>query len=432
MSDKVVQIRPDRKPLGHYIRIGSTGHNLLEEGLAGNRVHIERAVFDAAVVRSQASLRDALRDAGAELILDTNVAELSSIGRYEGVARNCPWAVAGRPLAASDFEGSSGNERLLKIAQCAVENKFRTILAPTHLLTGPDDPNFALDVRICSELRSALDASGGAAISIDYPLLISMTSLRDDRERSAYIAALWSLPFDNLWLRIGDFGASATPIGVRRYIEAAQDFQQLQRPLLGDNIAGLNALAALAFGAVGGIAHGIGIGETFNNGTWKRPPTKRDQKGGAGTRILVPLLDRHLKPAQLKAIMDANGGRRMASCHDPICCKRGYDDMVADPRGHNLRTRNAQVLALSRVPDFGRAGHFLSEDLSKAERTSAMMGRLKIADLETKELILDETDRLHRLHVVLEALQGQGVDQRRSLVPAPRGSRAPRASRMSR
>ncbi len=267
MSDKVVQIRPDRKPLGHYIRIGSTGHNLLEEGLAGNRIYIERAVFDAAVVRSQAGLRDALRNAGAELILDTNIAELSSIGRYEGVARNCPWAVAGRPLAAPDFDGPSGNERFLKIAQCAVENKFRTILAPTHLLMGPGDPNFALDVRICRELRSVLDASGGEEISIDYPLLISMTSLRDARERAAYIAALRSLPFENLWLRIGSFGASATPTGVRRYIEAAHDFLELERPLLGDNIAGLNALAALAFGAVGGIVHGIGIGETFRNGT---------------------------------------------------------------------------------------------------------------------------------------------------------------------
>ncbi len=149
-------------------------------------------------------------------------------------------------------------------------------------------------------------------------------------------------------------------------------------------------------------------------------------------RILIPLLDRNFKPAQLKAIMDANGGRRITACHDPSCCKRGYDDMVADPRGHYLRTRNAQVLSLSRVPDFRRAEHFLSEDLSKAERTSAMVGRLKIADPETKEIIGNETDRLHRLHVVLEAIQENGADQRRSQVPSPRGSRVPRSSRMSR
>jgi hypothetical protein len=431
MSDKIVQIRPDRYPLAHYVRIGGTGHNKLEEGLAGNRVPIDRAVFNAAVVKSQAGLRDALRAAGAELILDTNVAELSSIGRYDGQARSCPWAVAGRPLSISDFEGFAGNERLLKIAQCAVGNKFRTILAPTHLLTGSDDPNLALDVRLCRELRAVLDASGGTGISIDYPLLISMTSLRDSRERAAYIAALRALPFENLWLRIGDFGASATPTGVRRYIDAAHDFTELGRPIVGDNIAGLNGLAALAFGAIGGIAHGVGIGETFNNGTWKRSPTSGGQ-GGTGTRVLVPLLDRNFKLAQLKAIMEARGGRRMAACHDPTCCRRGYDDMVADPLGHYLRARNSQIMSLSRIPDFHRAEHFLSEDLSKAERTSAMIGRLDIADLETRKIIAKETDRLHRLHVVLEALQENGADQHRSLIPQPRGSRLPRSSRISR
>ncbi|MDB5072844.1 MAG: hypothetical protein JWM87_3955 [Candidatus Eremiobacteraeota bacterium] len=432
MREKIVQIRRDQNPLGHFIRIGSTGHIQLEEALAGDRVQIERAVFDASVVKSQAHLRDALRGAGAELILDTNVAELASVGRYDGVVRNCAWAAGDRPLQGSDFDGSAGKERMLKIAQCALEHNFRTVLAPTHLLSGAEDPNFALDLRICRELRSALDASGGAAVSIDYPLLISATTLREPRGRAALIAALKSLPFDNLWLRIAGFGASATPIAVRRYIEALQDFQGLERPLVGDNVAGLNGLAALAFGALGGIVHGIGIGETFNNGTWKRRPTKRDQKGGAGTRILLPFLDRHLKPAQLKDVMDANGGRRLAACHDATCCRRGYDDMIADPRGHYLRTRRSQMLALSQVSEFMRPNHFLREDLTKAERTSAMMGRLKLSDPKVKEIIGEETDRLHRLHVMLEVLQEQGIDQRRALVPAPRASRTIRSSRISR
>ena len=40
----------------------------------------------------QRDLVDALRQAGHELVLDTNVAELSVIGRYQGAAQGAQWA----------------------------------------------------------------------------------------------------------------------------------------------------------------------------------------------------------------------------------------------------------------------------------------------------------------------------------------------------
>ena len=41
------------------------------------------------------------------------------------------------------------------------------------------------------------------------------------------------------------------------YIEACRDFHKQGIPVIGDHVGGLPGLAALAFGAVGGIAHGV-------------------------------------------------------------------------------------------------------------------------------------------------------------------------------
>ena len=108
--------------------------------------------------------------------------------------------------------------------------------------------------------------AGGGAIAIDYPLTLKYGSLRDPAQRRVLIAGLKGLPFDNLWLRVSGFGADTEAPMLRRYIAAAVDFQQLDRPIVADGVGGLAAVAVAAFGAAGGISHGLGEKERFAAG----------------------------------------------------------------------------------------------------------------------------------------------------------------------
>ncbi len=187
---EVIPLYPDRPPIAQYIRISTTGHNqldaLLESGRLtwDGRLWLDRAVLDAAAAPRQTALMSALLDRGAELVLDTNVAELSSPGRFEGAVRQAPWAIQGRPLQLDDWSGARGYERVSQIARFAVEHRFQSVLTPTHLLAGTHDHAFDSDQRILEQLRRALDDAGGARVAIDYPLLIPNRIMRDHHERA--------------------------------------------------------------------------------------------------------------------------------------------------------------------------------------------------------------------------------------------------------
>jgi len=404
--------------VAQFLRIGTTGHNqmeaLLESGRLtyDGRLWLDRAVLGAAAAPRQTSLMRALADRGAELVLDTDVAELSSLGRFEGVVRQAPWAIQGRPLQLDDWRGARGHERVMQIARFAVEHGFRSVLAPTHLLAGHRDRAFDTDRNVLEQLRRALDDVGGADVALDYALLIPNRILRDSDERAAFIAALRGQPFENLWLRIAGFGIDATPVGVRRYISALHEFVDQDHPIVADGVAGLAGLATVAFGAAGGIAHGVGVLERFDTRSWSKRPEKKS-KGGAGTRALVPMLDRQLKVEELKAIAAASGGSRLVSCVDMKRCRRGLTDTLHDPKPHYLYQRRAPLEALSRVPESRRAEHHLSQMLAPADRHARMLNRLKIADPKVKKILDQSGHRVEQLLHVLEDFHVVSANERR-------------------
>lgn len=84
MAENVVYLHREPDPIGHFLRVGNTGHRQLEELLGSGQMMLDRVVVDASSVSREHDLLRALADSGAELILDTNIAELSSIGRYAG------------------------------------------------------------------------------------------------------------------------------------------------------------------------------------------------------------------------------------------------------------------------------------------------------------------------------------------------------------
>ena len=402
MYGKVHYIHGRPTPIGHFIRVGHSGHRQLETLFARGRFAPDRIVIDAARFDTQRELINTLSAAGTEIVIDPAVAELSSVGRFEGGSKGLAWANKTRPLDYVDFQGVEEGTVAKRIADFAAARDVDTVLAPTHLLEGARDKWVSIDARSTLLLREALDKAGRSDIAIDYQLIIPYGVLRDSAHRRALVGVLRSLPFDNLWIRVAGFGADATPVGVRRYISSLLDLHAMQKPIIADCAGGLAALGVTAFGAAAGIAHGVAERERFDAGDWRRWP--RAGGGGQNGRLYLPGIDRYFKLADARAIMEARGGRRLLACQDRDCCPRGLDDMLNDPKAHFLTQRRNQVLDLQRMPDLRRTSRFLDYHLASADRTARQVAKLKIADDRLQKSLRWATLRLDRLRGALEDL----------------------------
>jgi len=379
------------------------------------RLSAERLVLDASAFARQNDLIEALRGAGRELSLDTNVAELSSIGRFQGAAKTAPWAQPDGILTPLHILGNQ-NPVLAQIARFAVSNKLDRLHAPTHFLAdGVRDPWFKVDLEACERLRYLLDIEGGKEIAIDYPLILTNAALNDAAERAALLSGLAGLPIQSVWLRTSGFGADATPIGIRKYIVALKDFQTLRIPVVSDGVGGMASLAIAAFGAASGLAHGVAEKERFDAAKWNKPPTE-GRSGGGGYSVLLSGIDRLLKKDEAELLMGAPHARRLFSCQNRACCPGGFEDTLKDAKGHYLRQRQIHCEALSIVPDQLKPQHFLEKTLTPAHRTARQASKLKINNERLGVALVKNALRLERMGDVLEDLKR--IDEDATRAPA--------------
>lgn len=421
MSENVVYLHGQPSSIGHFLRIGASGHRQLETLFGAGKMLLDRVVVDASAAARQQDLISSLAEAGAELILDTNVAELSAPGRFSGAAKSAPWANPASILTPDDLLPNANRDVIGQIARFAVRHGYHAVLAPTHILEGSPDPLFGVDREATIALRKALDAEGGRSIEINYLLNITYASLRDPAQRRAFIAGLTDLPFSNLWPRVSGFGADATPMGLRRYIAAMMDFIRLGRPIVADGVGGLAGMAIAAFGAAGGICHGVAEKERFDSSAWNKPP--KEGGGGRERRVLIAGIDRLLSLKQVEALMAAPGARKLLSCQDRSCCQHGLDDMLKDPKAHYLRQRTRQIDDIAAVPDNRRMRHFLDRELPDVERVARNAAKLKVGDEALLKVLTSSSVRLEKMQAVLEDL-GKSVGDAPRALPPPRPAAA--------
>ena len=146
------------------------------------------------------------------------------------------------------------------IAEFAHKNGFTQLLGPTHLLSSANDAWLRRDIEMMKIVRDELRRLH-SNISLIYPLALPIQLLRDPVQREVIVSAISEAPCDAIWLRIENFGQYATGDKVASYIAACEDFRALGKPLVADCVSGLPGLGLLAFGAVGGLAHGITLFE---------------------------------------------------------------------------------------------------------------------------------------------------------------------------
>lgn len=412
------------QPIRQFIRIGHSGHRQLETLLASGRLEIDRAVFEAANIKYQSELLNMLRVAGVEIVLDTNMAETATPGRFESIAKRLDWANKDRPWSPSDFSRGANRDTTSLIAECAVTNRVKTVLAPTHLLghKGPLHPWFEIDRHMCVELRAALDSSGGRHIAIDYLLMVPYGCLMDAAQRRMLVARLAGLPFDNLWVRAANFGRDATPMGFQRYTVGLLDFHDLGKPIVADGVGGLIGLGVAAFGSVSALSYGVAQNERFDPGNWNRPRKKSDG-GGQAKWVYFPPLDLLLKTSQAAVLLNTRGARPFLACNDPMCCALGADDMLRSHKAHFLTQRKFQLENLSRIPETRRAGHFIDHHLREAERQAQRAAKLNTGDDVLTKALNRNSERLHNLRCVAETLHETLPETTRAAPLAQRSQR---------
>lgn len=403
MTDNVIYLHGKPREIAHTTRVGFREHGLCEQLLSANKLASRRFVLEAATegTRRQKSLIRSLKDRKAEIVLDTNCAELSVPGRFSGSMKSAPWAAEGRILEAADFVPGTNRSVIEPIARYAVRGDVTAVFSPAHFLGENDQGWQAIDLKSCEALRRALDQHGGSHIPIDYPIIASYAQFRDPRFRKSLRDDLRNMPIDRVWLRIAGFGSGATGVGISRFVEGSTDFHELGVPLIADCVGGIASLAVAAMGGVSGFASGLEGKQRFDASDWLKPSGSGG--GGGSKRIFVAGLDRFVSTSEMREFFDGTRtSRQLFGCSDPACCG-DIDKMLRNPEAHHAVQTGRLIKSLSDTPESLRAEQFLETYFLERVKTAARANKIRnMADDIRKKI----GSSARRLELAYEALSG--------------------------
>lgn len=395
MSNVIHLPRPtDARPVGAsaglYFRVGRNQHKDLLDVLSGGVRDFHGLVIDGTNADRHSELHLQALDLGLDVVLDPKTHAMAFPGGHTNSMGNLPWGYE-RPHTVADFEGSSGTRIANEIASFAAERQYTQVLGPCHVLSGANDRWLRRDIDMMGRTRLALDANEKGTQLI-YPLSLPMRVFRDPVERGAIVSAIADAPMDALWLRVDNYGSDATGEKTVAYIQAARDLHALGVPIIADFVGGLSALGLLAFGSVGGIAHGVTFLEGFKASSWRRPPQPGRAGSGNATRVYVPRLDMLLKPDDASHFLTSSTRTRAVhGCRNSHCCPAGLADMLSHPSRHFMYQRTEEVMRVTAPPLSVRGSEYLdkfvrpiSDDVSAATGLGAISKEMR-AKLDKKQ-----------------------------------------------
>ncbi len=384
------QARSGPRPLALFVRVGRNDHREMLDLIATGEQGIFGFIIEAQYVERHRELMTEARRRNFDLILDPKTQPMGLPGGHTARLAALPWGLE-RHHNITDFEGTAGRTRTAQIVEAAAANGFTQIFGPTHLLSGPNDPWLRRDIDMMGWTRDSISASE-TDLGLIYSLAVPMEVLRKRAERQALIAAIADAPCDAIWLKIENFGDDATGEKTVAYIETCRDFHERGIPVVGDHVGGLPGLGVLAFGAVGGIAHGVTMRQKFQAAGWRRPPTS--SSGGPAWRVYLPQLDMLVKPAVAQALLGTSTRiRGRLGCRDTHCCPHGVRDMIDRPARHALYQRAREVEWLSATPQTLRVVRYLDERVRPvSDDVAAMAGVTGLDEMLQKSLIKKQSD----------------------------------------
>lgn len=406
MADNVIQmsqprtVRPVSEPLGHFVRAGHNDHVELLNLMASGDADFFGIVFDATHVDRHKELREQVIARGLDAILDPRTQPAATVGGFTGSLGALPWG-EDRPHRIDDFRGPAGRQRVASLADFVLDKGFTQVIAPTHLLQDASDPWLGRDVEVTCWLRDYLDRNGGRRIPIIFSLAIPYSVLRNRTERLPIIDALRDVPAAEVWLKTDNFGSNSTPTATRNFIEAGVDFHSLEIPIIGDLIGGLLGIGLLAFGAIGGIAHGVTLQERFNASHWRRSRSSGNT-GFTNRRVYIRELDLLLTRSEAQSLFGSSSrARALFACRDAHCCPRGMPDMLGNPARHFLYQRIQEIAGLAPIPGSMRAQRYLEHYLRPATDRALAAAGINWPDDAMAKKTRDNQKRLENLRIAL-------------------------------
>lgn len=358
MSPQLQLLPPVPPPVGLYIRPGWNDHVVLQQVLVEGHAPTG-FVFDARFGSRHRELWEATTDAHLDAVLDPGMQELwSPAGRTRSGLMDLPWAgVAdeGEP----GLRGEGGRQLVGQIAQYVTDHGFGAVISPTHYLLGPTDPNLGVDVHLARQLRDNLNARGRSDVRIYFRVSTAASTLGTPASRSALLAAIANLDVDAVWLRLHPFGtSSAGPLALRRYIETCLDLGAMNVPLVGER-TGTVGLALLGFNVLGGIECGVTLGEQFDASRLLRPPRLDGKPFSNPGLVYLAALETFVSRADGRTLLARRATKAAVGCRDSMCCRRGPDDMVRDPRRHGVIQRIRETDEAGATPAHRRPERYL-------------------------------------------------------------------------
>jgi hypothetical protein len=259
-------------------------------------------------------------------------------------------------------------------------------------------------------------------LGLIYPLAVPLTVLRNKAERRALIAAIGDAPCGAIWLKVQHFGDDATGEKLAAYIDACRDFHERGLPLVGDHIEGLPGLGALAFGAVGGIAHGVTMQQNFKAGGWRNPRVKGT--GGPSLRVYIPPLDLLMKPRVTEQLFAAAPKMRaLCACRDTHCCPHGARDMLQHPGRHAIYQRAREIELLSTAPESLRAVQYLNQNVRRVSDHVAAVAAYPITDMDLTKTLQDKQRGMSRFRQMIAHLVETADCESVAVAPSRRRTR---------
>jgi len=83
--------------------------------------------FETSRINNQRKLRTAMREAGTEIVLDSEAAELAVAAKFAGHSRRAPWALREGTLGPDHYQSGSESDVIGQIARFAVDTQVRTV-----------------------------------------------------------------------------------------------------------------------------------------------------------------------------------------------------------------------------------------------------------------------------------------------------------------
>jgi hypothetical protein len=393
-------VRPTPEPLGLYIRVGRNDHKELLSILNSGGNAFFGIVLDPTLHKRQAELRETVLQKGFDVVLDPRSQELATIGGFTGSLAELPWA-ASQSDKVTDFSALRAEQFATSLAEFVVAGKYTAVLSPTHFLNSSSDRWLGVDVKLTSKLRRALDDMGAFDVQIFYSLALRYSTFRNAQERREIRDALKDIPADGIWLKIDGLGAESSAAAVRNYITGASDFHELGLPLVTDMVGGMPALSMLAFGAAGGVCHGLTLRERFDASSWFKPRDPNSHGFQPSPRVYIQELGLLLKRQQADVLFSAHRAKSRFGCKHSDCCPNGPKDTIANPLRHFFFRRTTEVHQLGLVPAALRPERFLEDMLRPATDAAVFAERLNLADSVLAQALRKKKKSLETLRVTL-------------------------------